>query len=420
MIRLLYSTALHVLSPFQFLKLWRRGRKLPAYRQRWGERLALFPPLEGQPRIWLHAVSVGETIAAAPLVRQILQDYPNHRLLVTSTTPTGSAQVQRLFGNSVEHIYFPYDLPGTIRRFLHKTRPALLVVMETELWPNCFHHCRQQDIPVIIANARLSLHSFDGYRKFLRLVTPTLQNTHRIAAQTPTDRDRFICLGADAERVINCGNIKFDIQDDEQAAKAGAELREAIGKHRPVWIAASTHEGEEEIILEAHQQLLEKHADALLILVPRHPERFDIVGDLCRKNQLSTRRRSLNELPGNDTAVYLGDTMGELMKLYAAADIAFIGGSFNQTGGHNPLEPASLALPVLTGPTIHNFTDIFKTLEIAGSAEIIEQRDILSKRLTALFDNDKTKTQMGKRGREVIEAHRGATARIMALVREAL
>ena len=420
MYRILYSSALYLLSPLQFIKLWRKGRKLPAYRQRWGERLAFFPTMEEKPRIWLHAVSVGETIAAAPLVKQLQQRYPHHALLLTTTTPTGSEQVQRLFGNSVEHVYFPYDLPGTIKRFLHKTHPSLLLIMETELWPNCFHYCQQQNIPIVIANARLSPKSFRGYRKFIKLVTPTLQTVYRIAAQTGLDRDRFICLGADPSTVIDAGNIKFDMQVDSTAKVAGKTLRKTIGHNRPVWIAASTHEGEEEIILQAHQDIRQKTDNALLILVPRHPERFDAVAELCRQYGMEPRRRSQQEIPDEKTAIYLGDTMGELMTLYAAADIAFVGGSFNHTGGHNPLEPGSLSLPVLTGPTIHNFTDIYRVLEVTGAAEIIQDSNKLSEHVIELLKDKNKQIHMGKKGKEIIAAHQGATEKILTLTENAL
>ena len=367
------------------------------------------------PRIWLHAVSVGETIAAAPLVKRLQQRFPDHRLLITSTTPTGSAQVQRQFGNSVEHCYFPYDLPGTIKRFLKRYQPDALIVMETELWPNCFYHCHRRGIPIVVANARLSPRAFTNYQKFRPLVTPTLRNVSAIAAQSEDDRARFIALGAPLRQVFNSGNIKFDLALDEDTIKAGKRLQQQFGD-RPVWIAASTHEGEEPIALDAHRQVLSQLPNALLILVPRHPERFDHVARLCAEYGMTTSRRSEGACPDGDTAVYLGDTMGELMTLFAAADIAFVGGSLNDTGGHNPLEPASLSLPVLTGPTIHNFCDIYASLIDAGNAEVVENAKALSESIARLLQNEDERKRRGEKGQMLIAANRGATDAIISLV----
>ncbi len=417
--RILYSALLYLLLPLQFFRLWLRGRKAPAYRRRWGERLAYFPALEKKPRIWLHAVSVGETIAARPLVEKLLSEFPDHRVLVTSTTPTGSEQVKRLFGERVEHRYFPYDLPGTVRRFLRKTAPSLLVVMETELWPNCFHHCRRAGIPVIIANARLSPRSVDGYRRFGRFVRDILGDITMIAAQSEGDAERFIQLGASAGRIANCGNIKFDMPKDDAAVIAGKTLRRQIGEQRPVWIAASTHAGEEEIILDAHRRILETQPEALLILVPRHPERFDAVAATCEEHGFSLRRRGRSEKPDATTQIYLGDTMGELMQLYAAADIAFVGGSLNDTGGHNPLEPAATGLPVLTGPTIHNFRDIYELLIAEKIAEIVGDASELAAAVASALEKRKETRERGQNARTLIEENRGAVECITAIIRSA-
>ncbi len=408
MTRHLYSTLLYLLAPLQFIKLWRRGKKLPAYRQRWAERLALFPAPPKHRRIWLHAVSVGETIAAAPLAERLLQQYPDHKLLFTTTTPTGSEQVQKLFGDRVEHYYFPYDLPDVIRRFLDKTRPELLIVMETELWPNCFHHCKKRNIPIIIANARISPDAFASYRKIHWFIKNTLKNVTHIAAQSETDRQRFIELGASAKIVKNVGNLKYDIKPDQSQIDAGRKLRKAIGKNRPVWIAASTHEGEEEICIRAHKEIRKTLKDALLILVPRHPERFEAVAQLCKASKMPVKRRSKTERPNDQTAIYLGDTMGELMLLYAASDIAFVGGSFNDTGGHNPLEPAIIGLPVLSGPTIHNFDEPYQALTKAGNAKILNHRGELAPTVIELLTKKDLRKQKGENGIQVIEQSRGA------------
>ena len=417
--RILYSALLYLLLPMQFFRLWLRGRKAPAYRRRWSERLAFFPALEKRPRIWLHAVSVGETIAAKPLVEKLLSEFPDHRLLVTTTTPTGSEQVSRLFGERVEHCYFPYDLPGTIRRFLRRAAPSLLVVMETELWPNCFYHCRRAGIPVIVANARLSPRSVVGYRRFGRFVQEVLGDITTIAAQSAGDAERFVQLGASPERIADCGNIKFDMPKDETALAAGKTLRQQIGKQRPVWIAASTHAGEEEIILDAHRRVLAEHPEALLILVPRHPERFDDVAATCEEHGFAPRRRSRGERPDATARIYLGDTMGELMRLYGAADIAFVGGSLNDTGGHNPLEPASAGLPVLTGPTIHNFRDIYDLLIAEKVAEVVGDAGELTAAVASALGKPEQTRQRGKKAQALIDNNRGAVECIAEIVKSA-
>ncbi len=417
---LAYSALLYLLLPAQLLRLWWRGRRLPGYRQRWRERLALAGPLPLQPRIWLHAVSVGETLAAAPLVRALLEDHPGHRLLVTTTTPTGSAQVQRLFGERVEHRYFPYDLPDVVARFLRHVRPRLFVVMETELWPNCFRQCARQGIPVLVVNARLSPRSFAGYRRLRPLLAPTLRSVDTIAAQTQDDADRFLCLGAPHRRVTVLGNLKFDLDLPPATVAAGRALRQALGAQRPVWIAASTHPDEEAVMLAAHRSLRARRPEALLILVPRHPERFDGVARLCADQGLPAARRSRDEPVGPDTAVYLGDTMGELLMLYGAADVAVVGGSFVPVGGHNPLEPAAHALPVITGPHIANFRDIYGSLFRQRAALTVRDAGQLAARLAELLDDAARREALGRRARALLDTHRGTRDRLRQLIEQRL
>jgi len=406
--RWLYSTALYLIVPVVIFRLWWRGRKNPDYRQRLAERFAFFPPLEDKPRIWLHAVSVGETIAAVPLIKKLLHDYPSYNLLVTTTTPTGSVQLSRLFPDRVEHVYFPYDLPGVVRRFLSRVRPELLVIMETELWPNLIHHCAQRDIPVLIVNARLSPKSLAGYKKILPLIRPVFPGIRRVAPQSESDADRFQLLGAQKSQIVICGNLKFDLEIPIEVSEAGAAFKNTLG-NRPVWIAASTHEGEDEQILNAHQNVLDAMKDALLILVPRHPERFDAVAKLCLDQGMSLARRSNNERPSPSTQVYLGDTMGELLQLYVAADIAFVGGSLVPTGGHNPLEPAALGLPVLSGPHVFNFTAIVETMQEKNAIKVIQSIKELSTLLIHLFQQPDERAEFGTAGGQLIELNRGAT-----------
>ncbi|RMG56175.1 MAG: 3-deoxy-D-manno-octulosonic acid transferase [Gammaproteobacteria bacterium] len=409
MSRWFYSALLHCLLPAALLRLWLRGRRNPAYRLRWAERLGQVPPLPDAPRIWLHAVSVGETIAAAPLLRRLQGELPGYQWLVSTTTPTGSEQVLRLFGNEVAHHYLPWDLPEAVARFLDRTRPALLLVMETEIWPNLFAACRRRDIPVCIVNARLSERSLRGYRRIRPLVAEALSSV-RVLAQSEADAGRFRSLGAPDVRVT--GNLKFDLEIPATATATGEALRLALG-HRPVWVAGSTHEGEDAQVLEAHQRLLEDFPDALLILVPRHPERFDDVARQIEARGLAFRRRSSGALPGGGDSVYLGDTLGELLAFYAAADVAFVGGSLVPHGGHNPLEPAALGVPVITGPHWHNFAAIYPALLEQGAAFEVGGAEALAAALQHCLGDPVARDRAGEAGRQFVETNRGALQRTL-------
>lgn len=413
--RFLYSSLLYLIAPFQFLNLWQRGKTLPGYRQRWGERLGRIPKLETAPRIWLHAVSVGEVNAAVPLIENLLATRPDYKLLVTTTTPTGSEQLKRRFSGRIEHFYFPYDLPHVIRRFLKRSNPDILVVMETELWPNCFHICRKKNVPVVIANARISDKSYRGYKKVKRWIEPAIKSIDHIAAQGETDRDRFICLGVPAEKVEVAGNIKFDLPPP--TVEASDPALDAI-KHadRPIWIGASTHDNEEERLLKVHQALRLKLPDALLILVPRHPERFAPVADQCLQSGLKLARRSHQEIPDSECAVYLGDSMGELMKLYAVSQVAFIGGSLVSTGGHNPIEPASLGIPVLSGPNTQNLRDIYNCLVEADGCRIVEDENALYDELSGLLTHPELRDQLSTAALSFLDASRGAVVKLQAMI----
>ncbi len=415
----LYTIGLYLLAPFVLVRLWWRGRKNPRYRKRVAERFGFISPLSKRSRIWLHAVSVGETMAAAPLIEELLREYPDYSLLVTTTTPTGSAQLQRLFGEKVEHHYFPYDLPGVVRRFLARTRPRLLVVMETELWPNLYHRCAQEKIPVLLANARLSPRSLAGYKKISALVRPLFSHISIIAPQSDLDAERFIQLGAEKEQVQPCGNLKFDLQIPVEVQESGEALKRQFG-NRPVWIAASTHEGEDTQILSAHHKILSSVPDALLVLVPRHPERFDEVAVLCSEKRFSVARRSREEFPLPETQVYLGDTMGEMLQLYAASDIAFVAGSLVPTGGHNPLEPAALGLPVLTGPHTFNFTAIIKIMQAENAITIVRDVEELADSVIHLLRQPEERAVQGEAGLRLIGNNRGATDCLLGKISELL
>ncbi|QVM90929.1 lipid IV(A) 3-deoxy-D-manno-octulosonic acid transferase [Pseudomonas entomophila] len=413
--RTLYTLLFHLGLPLVALRLFLRGRKAPAYRARITERFAWqLPPLQ-QGGIWVHAVSVGESIAAAPMVRALLAQYPDLPITLTCMTPTGSERIHAMFANEprVQHCYLPYDLPWAAGRFLDHVRPKLGVIMETELWPNHIHQCAKRGIPVALANARLSERSARGYARFAGLTRPMLEEMSLIAVQTETEAERFRSLGARAECVQVTGSIKFDLKVDEQLLPRARELRGQWGAtQRPVWIAASTHDGEDALILAAHQQLLQVHSDALLILVPRHPERFNAVHTLCAE-QFATVRRSLGEPVAAQTQVLLGDTMGELLFLYALADIAFVGGSLVPTGGHNPLEPAALALPVLMGPHVFNFLEISAMLREAGALQQVDDAEGLAGAVRRLVELPQDARRMGEAGRAVMQANQGALQRLL-------
>ncbi|MFG0673037.1 lipid IV(A) 3-deoxy-D-manno-octulosonic acid transferase [Pseudomonas sp. xss_1] len=413
--RTLYTLLFHLALPLLALRLYLRARKAPAYGRRIGERFAIKLPTMRKGGIWVHAVSVGESIAAAPMVRALLKAYPELPITLTCMTPTGSERIGALFADEprVQHCYLPYDLPWAAGRFLDHVQPRLGVIMETELWPNHIHQCARRGIPVALANARLSERSARGYGRFARLTRPMLAEMSLIAAQTEVEAQRFLALGARAACAQVTGSIKFDLKIDEQLVPRAQALRQQwAATSRPVWIAASTHDGEDALILQAHQQLLQVHGDALLILVPRHPERFDAVHAICSQ-QFATVRRSTGLPVLAQTQVLLGDTMGELLFLYALADMAFVGGSLVPTGGHNPLEPAALALPVLMGPHVFNFLEISAMLREAGALQQVDDAQGLAGAVQRLVELPQDARRMGEAGRAVMRANQGALQRLL-------
>lgn len=394
-----------------------RAWKAPAYSARWNERFGLFKKPHLNKPIWVHAVSVGETIAAAPLIKSLQQRYPKRDIVVTTMTPTGSDRVKALFGDSVFHVYAPYDLPGSVKRFLKKVKPEILIIMETELWPNIIHFTASAGVPVILANARLSERSARGYQKVSFIARPMLQQLSRVVAQNKEGADRFKSIGIAADKVSISGSIKFDFTVDDALFDQSAELKAAWGRSRLVWIAASTHQGEDELALEAHSTLLKKWPDALLILVPRHPERFNDVYQLCRKGDFNTARRSIRDTPVNATVnVLLGDTMGEMMLFYAASDVAFVGGSLVESGGHNPLEPAALKMPVLMGPHVFNFESICHELSEAGGLKFVGSAVLLAERVDEFFEDESYRKEVGLTAHNVVEANRGALGRLLDII----
>ena len=415
-----YTLLYYLLLPVVFARLLLRARKAPLYRKRWGERLGFFKAPSQTHGLWLHSVSVGETIASAPLVKQIQQHYPDLPITITTMTPTGSARVQALFGDSVFHVYVPYDTPAAVRRFLKKVQPRLALIMETELWPNLVDQCARQQIPVLIANARLSARSARGYGRFPKLTQAMLQQVACIAAQTEADGQRFISLGLARTKLQVTGSVKFDIQVSPELLGDARELRKGWGAERPVWIAASTHQGEDEPVLQAFKQLLKHYPQALLVVVPRHPERFSDVARLCRNQGFDVAIRSQQQPVKTATQVLLADTMGELMLLYAASDIAFVGGSLVATGGHNFLEPAVLAMPVIAGPHVFNFTEISQLLIDAGGMRQCETVAALSGEVKRLIDQPNERLAMGEAALSVVKNNGGAQQRMFKLIESQL
>jgi 3-deoxy-D-manno-octulosonic-acid transferase len=414
--RTLYTALFYLGLPLVAIRLWLRARKAPAYAKRIGERFTLGMPTLQPGGIWVHAVSVGESIAAAPMIRALLERYPALPITVTCMTPTGSERIQALFSNEprIQHCYLPYDLPCAAARFLDRVQPRLAVIMETELWPNHIHQCAKRGIPVALANGRLSQRSAKGYGRFSKLTAPMLAEMSLLAVQTEAEAQRFRDLGARPESVEVTGSIKFDLTIDPQLLQRATELRSQWqAQDRPVWIAASTHEGEDEVVLDAHRRLLANHPDALLILVPRHPERFNSVFELCQREGFATLRRSTGANVDAQTRVLLGDTMGELLFLYALADSAFVGGSLVPNGGHNLLEPAALAKPVLSGPHLFNFLDIAAQLREAGALAEVDDAEGLAVEVQRLFELPRDAQRMAEAGLAVMRRNQGALQRLL-------
>ena len=410
--RYLYTLAYYLAIPGLLLRLWWRSvRYNREYRARWQQRFGFIPRLEAAKVIWVHAVSMGETLAAVPLIKALLARYPDYRIVLTSTTPTGAAQAAKHFGEQVMAIYTPYDLPSCVNRFLNRVHPTLGIILETELWPNLLAACSRHKLTLMLANARLSEHSCRGYRRIPALVREMINSFAVIAAQAQSDGQRFLSLGLEPHRLRMTGNIKFDIQLAPDLTMRGQALRAEWGMARPVWVAASTHEGEETLLLTALQTVRRQFPDLLFILIPRHPERFAKVGQECIQAGYRVVFRSQGEPVTAETEILLGDTMGEVMLFYAAADLAFVGGSFVAVGGHNLIEPAILGVAVLTGPHLHNFVDISQLLLHAGGARVVADADSLSAAVNDLLRNPDARTQMGQLGRQAVMANTGALSK---------
>jgi len=373
-----------------------------------------FPKL--QDSIWIHAVSVGEVQAAVPLIHVLMQRFPLQKIIVTTVTPTGASRVVELFGEAVVHCYMPFEFPNAIRSFFTSVKPRVAMIMETEIWPNLYRGCGVRSIPLILVSARISPKSIPGYRRLVPLIRETLSHGIIIAAQSQADASRFLELGADPERTHVTGNIKFDIEFDQAIVSRGKQLRSALFACRPVWIAVSTHRGEEQQVLEAHRILLKAHPDLLLVLVPRHPERFPEVRELIEKSSFTVVSRTSDQPATASTEVFLVNTMGEVPLFFAASDISFIGGSLVPIGGHNLLEPAIQELPIITGPYLFNTEEIAENFVKHDACVVVANGVELAAAVLVLLDDPDEATKMGKRGLKVVEQNSGSLQRLLVLL----
>lgn len=420
-IRYFYTLLLFLLSPLLLVTLYKKKPGKPPFGSRWKEHFGITPVLKNQSQrpIWVHTVSVGETIAATPFIRALKQQYPNIPIVITTTTSTGAQQAEKL-SDIAEHRYMPIDLPFAIKGFLKTIKPQKMLIMETELWPNVLHYVHQSGAPISVINARLSERSAQRYKKFQPIFNLLANNLSQILCQHTDDAERFIRLGIKNNKIKITGSLKFDISVSDETLKAGTQLRKKLGPQRKVWIAASTHQGEDEQVLQAHQSVLNTYSDALLILVPRHPERFNDVYHLSVAAGLMTQRRSLQEDSSlAQTQVYLADTMGEMMLLLAASDVCFMGGSLlgEKVGGHNLLEPAAIGLPCLIGPSYYNFADITKQLTQAKAAFICQDSEAITEQLTALFTSPIMRQDCQKSALSVIRRNQGAIQKTVSSIR---
>jgi len=418
-LRYFYTILFYLALPYSFLRLLWRSRKQKAYRQHWGERLG-FCPLKFEQSIWIHAASVGETIAAIPLIKALQLQYPALPIIVTNMTITGRARTQAAFGDTVYKAFIPYDVPSAVNRFLGRVNPIVAVILETELWPNLFAACKTRHIPIVVANARLSEKSAAGYHKVSAITQEMLLNIHTLAVQTQIEADRFQVLGLPPERAVVTGNIKFDLEIPGDLLSKRDALRAELGIDRLIWVAASTHATEEDIVLAAHKAICAKYPDALLILVPRHPDRFESIFALCQQQGFEAVRRAQGEKCKATTQVYLADTMGEMLLMYAVCDVAFVAGSFAAVGGHNMLEAAVLGKPVVTGEILFNFAEISRSLIAAKGMITVKDQIGLQNAIITLFADRNYRQTMGENGKRFVDANRGALQKQLQLIQVAI
>jgi 3-deoxy-D-manno-octulosonic-acid transferase len=414
-LRFVYIFIAYLIAPLWIGALAVRGFRDKTHWRRFSERFGLGAEVKGGRSIWVHAVSVGEVQAAAPLVEALLQRFPGIPLVLTTVTPTGRARAEAMFKQRVDVRYVPIDWPGSVRRFFQRVQPRVAIIIETEIWPNLYHRCGRLGIPLVLASARISPRSVASYRRLVGLFRETLSHGIFIAAQSPQDAERFRSIGASPERTHVVGNIKFDFGYPPDIERRGRELRQMLGTQRPVWVAGSTHEKEEELLLAAHAQVRERFGNALLVLVPRHPPRFNAVATLLKEQGVRHVRRTAALPVTPATEVYLLDTLGELPPFYAAGDVAFVGGSLgiDDVGGHNLLEPAALGLPIIAGPHNFNSADIARLLVGCGALTIVHDPRELARTVSSLLADPQRRATLGAAGRKAVDDNRGAVDRLM-------
>jgi len=412
----LYVLLTRLALPFALAADAWKALRNPEQRGRAAQRLGFVPASPKPGCLWVHAVSVGEVQAAAGLLTALRARHPDLPVSLSTVTPTGAQRARTLLGDSVHHCYLPFDTPGAMRRFLDRVQPRLAVMLETEIWPALYRELGRRGVPLVIGSARLSMRSVERYRRAGALIRETLANDVVIGAQSAVDAERFRALGAPAGRVHVTGNVKLDLQIPAAAIDAGQDFRRRYAAGRPVWIAGSTHEGEEEAALAAHATACARHPDALLVLVPRHPQRFEAVRTMLQRRGVTYARRSSGRVPAEGDRVVLLDTLGELHAFYAAADVAFVGGTLVPVGGHSLLEPAVLGLPILAGPHTHNAPEIARLLADCGALTIVRNGDELAGQVSGFFDDPPRAAATGGRGRSAVEASRGAVDRLVALI----
>jgi 3-deoxy-D-manno-octulosonic-acid transferase len=411
-VRFLYSCIAYLISPLVVGALALRGFRDRIHWRGFSQRFGLGTKVPTRS-IWVHAVSVGEVQAGVPLVEALLKRFPHIPLVLTTVTPTGRARAEALFGSRADVRYVPIDLPGSVRRFFQRVQPQLAIILETEIWPNLYHRCGRLGVPLVLASARISPRSVTSYRRMVGLFRETLSHGIFIAAQSAEDAERFVSIGANPARTHVVGNIKFDFGYPPDMGARGHELRSLLGVDRPVWVAGSTHAGEEKLLLDAHALIRQRFSNALLVLVPRHPPRFPEVVGLLRDRSVPFVTRTSKSSVTSECQVYLLDTLGELPAFYAAGDIAFVGGSLVPIGGHNLLEPAALSLPIVAGPHNFNSADIARMLVARGAVRIVNDAAQLAAVIGDLLTEPATRAVMGASGRKTVDDNRGAVARLM-------
>lgn len=399
-------------------RLYWRGGKAAAYRKRWQERLGFYPA-QGNVSdvIWFHAVSVGEFEAAVPLIRRCLTDFPDHLLLITTTTPTGSSRVTDVFGNHVSHVYLPYDVPCVIARFINFFQPKLAVFLEKELWPNLFFALHREAIPIVIVNGRLSERSARYYRFIEPLIAPTLDCVSDICVQTDDDRRCFTSIGAGSSRLHVFGNIKFDMTIDDKTLEAGERIKGKLFSNRFVWILASTHDGEEVQLISVFKEIKSSIPEALLLIAPRHPERFEDVRRLCQEEGFKVALRSTNDGVSSETDIYIIDSIGELKMFYKAADVAFVGGSLVPVGGHNVIEPALIGVPIIFGPHMFNFQDVANQLIRRSAAVRVSGQMDVKRSLLRMYKDLDYRHGLISEAYACVKDNQGAVDRTMSIIK---